>query len=1230
MRFASLLKPAAAGIDNILRLSALLAILDLSTQCTALFTPVSLPNLDLGPLGRIALAGNFDAISLYLYEEQQQSLSINNASHSQSLLMPLPNGALATLASADADILAMCPLVADNGTVTSVIIGGNFTSLERIESQGIASFDPATGLVTAIPGLSGRVMSLYCDQETDTVYVGGDFKRGNSTNAIGWSAKSGFSNLPFAGFNGPVTSIVKSDNGRIVFGGSFDGLGNTTTPSQKDQQIINLEAARITATSSSGIAGFTEPRNAICNGNSQDSAGNAWLLADQTPGFWRAEMNFGFEPTKLRLWNTHREGRGTKTFRFTALPDTGILNMTYTDPASGDTVACDARCPLSDDEDEKFRDFHFVNVVGMNGFQLDISDWYGSGGGFDGIELFQDDIFVYAINDFNEPRCADVEFGSKATATGNWRTTPSGQSSSDYLSVRAASDEKPSVSVTFEPDIKQSGNYSVTLYTPGCIQDNSCTTRGIVNVTATFSGQGSKPIQTTVFQTNNFDKYDQIYLGHVDANSGNFRATVNLSPARGQGTIDAVASRIRFELISSTGGLNGLYEFDPSQKSVSTDFTDSALNRAGNSLDSGASISSLVWDDGVLFAAGKFSNSSYSNIMSFSDDKVTSLPDGGLNSLVTSLLLVDDLLFIGGNFSNTAKGDKEKKLRNVAAYSRTSESWVPLGAGVDGRVTSLASFPLNITADKTEVTVAVSGDFKHILAVEDKPEIAVSGFAVWVPSRKQWLQHLDVDQSAFYGKLTSSLEVLNTTLLAGSLVTGGIASRGAASLVEDNDVLLLRPLPIDIQQTQPERPSRKRATSDQDVTGVITGIFDKGSDRNLTILAGHFAARSTNGSTIENLLFLDGSNDDTVSGPGPGVDSESTFITIALQGDSLFAGGSVTGRIADTDVNGLVVYDLANTQYSSDQPPRLEGGVVVVNTIAPRPDTSEVYVGGQFESARSLPCPSVCNYQTESNQWIRPGDGLRGTVSVLRWSNKENLIAAGNLTVNGNSAMLASYDTEAQTWSAFNVNSTIPGPVTALCPAREDGSLFWIAGETSSGSSFITFYDGSTFHLIDNLFSDGTTIHGLQILGLSEDHEETDFLDKDQVLMISGQLQIPKFGTASAALYNGTTLIPFIITTTADGEPGSIAELFTENKNVLKGGRRGRPRGIVILVSFCFALACVFLIVVIGIILARIQRYRQGYVRAPQGTDRRPDLQRVPPEYLLDSLRQRAPGAPVI
>lgn len=358
------------------------------------FDPVPSPDLDLEPLGRIALTGNFDAISLYSYEQQREgSAAVYNGSQVQSLIAQLPNGALSPVSSADADILTLCSLstTEDDGDKNrAIVVGGNFTSMGGVESSGLALFEPTSGKVTGVSGLSGQVLALLCDSNSTTVYVGGEFTSSNSSNAIIWSPDSGFSDLPFGGFNGPVNSIVKDRDGRIIFGGSFDGLGNKTSPSLRDQQTINLETADISSDTSSTTPGFSDPRNVICNDNGQDGPDNTWLLPDDSPGFWRADMRFGFNPTKLRVRNTHQDGRGTKTFRFTALPDGGILNMTYVDPDSGDTVACEARCPLSDDPEEAFRDFRFVNVVGMSGFRLDVSEWYGPGGGFANIELFQD------------------------------------------------------------------------------------------------------------------------------------------------------------------------------------------------------------------------------------------------------------------------------------------------------------------------------------------------------------------------------------------------------------------------------------------------------------------------------------------------------------------------------------------------------------------------------------------------------------------------------------------------------------------------------------------------------------------------------------------------------------------------------------------------------------------------------------------------------------------------
>lgn len=861
------------------------------------------------------------------------------------------------------------------------------------------------------------------------------------------------------------------------------------------------------------------------------------------------------------------------------------------------------------------------------------------------------------MEDFNEPSCAGLPFGSSVTKSGGWTVTPSQESAADYLSAKVNPSQDSSASVTFKPDIRQSGNYSVIIYTPGCIQDGTCATRGVVNVTGEFESSGGNPAQALISQRNNYDKYDEIYSGQVDANSGEFSPFIKVTPERGQGEVDIVASRVQFQLKSSNGGLNGLYEYDPTEKEArAANLTKSAVAMAGAALDPDAKIKSLAWEDGTLFVGGNFSNSSTQNLFSLTDEKTSSLPDDGLDSAVNSMLVLDGLLYVGGNFSNTIKGNNDE-LNGVAIYDISEKSWRSMGSGVSGPVTSVVRFPLKIS-DKTETTVAVSGDFTEIKEAKGRDSISARGFAVWVPSEKKWLQELKVEQMAYVGQISASLKLDkdDETLLAGNLATGGIASHGAVSLNEDNDKLDLKSLPINIKlDDSMESSKRKRSFEKEDAQGVLTGLFDKSSGRNMTILAGHFTATNSDDSTINNLLFLNGAKDDAVTGAGSGVEDKSTFLALGIQGDLLFAGGVVQGRVADSDVNGLVVYDLAKSKYISGQPGILDGGDVIVRSIAPRPDSSDVYIGGHFQSAGSLPCPSVCNFAIESEQWKRPGAGMQGNVSTLLWATGTKLIAAGNLTVNGNHSMLATYDTEEEQWSVLSGSGSdrIEGEITAVGPARDDGSELWIAGKSTSGSTFLVLYDGEEFRSVGSLFGDSTTIQGLQVLTVKKDHDSNKFLDKNRVLLVTGQLQLPDFGIVSGGLYNGTTIEPFILSSMFDGKPGSIRGLFSENKIDLPGSgklemnylwvltsrvsdtsfsslAKPRPRGIVVLISFCIALGWIFLLVLVGMLVNKIRRRNQGYVTAPQGTDRKPDLKRVPPEYLLDSLRHRAPGVPTV
>ncbi|SLM34363.1 Soluble quinoprotein glucose/sorbosone dehydrogenase [Lasallia pustulata] len=1216
MRLSSLFSPTAAEIASVVRLWLIWTHLAVTTQGVS-FDPVS-TNLDLSQLGRVALAGDFDAISLYTY--QQQSENSFSANGSQSLIIQMPNGAFASLGSADADIMAMCEFVMKNGQSAGVVVGGNFTSFDGLEAQGVALYNPTTSQITPLPGLSGKVTALLCDQETNTVYVGGEFKGANSTNAVIWIGTTGWANLPFAGFNGPVSSIVKAPNGNVIFGGSFNGLGNTTTPINKDQQVVNLQSAIISAGSSTITDGFSDPTSIICKTSGQDGAGNTWLLADNTPGYWEAQMNFG----------------GTKTFRFTAFPINGIMNFTYADPATGQNATCDARCPLSSNISAPYTDFRFVNVIGMNGFRIDISDWYGSGGGLDGVELFQDDIYAYAVGSLNEPSCANINLGSNSTTTGPWSVTPSGQSTSEYLTadLTGPNIDSGSASVVFMPDIKQAGNYSVTVYTPGCQQDNTCSTRGIANISGVFASgvQPGVPVPTQVYQTNYFDKYDQIYHGYVDANSDSFRPTVTLTPASGQNNgITLVAQRVRFQLLESTGGINGLFEYNPNQATIDTDFSNSSFDQAGTNLVPGATITSLTVTNGKTYIGGNFSGNGFENIFAVTDGNSTSLPGGGLNAAVSTTFVFEDLLYIGGNFTNTATG-ATPGLNNVAAFNTSSQAWQALGAGVNGRVNSIVPLILNITSGQPETCITLNGNFDQVLASGSSNSTTVHGLAVWVPSHKNWLQNLNIVTTAVSGQLTAAVNVSSVAeqLLAGTISSQGL---GIVDTVELSTVgpLTLNSLGVNFQPQQVSSSSmRKRAVSGQNVTGAVTGLFYNSGGLNVTVLGGHFTATASNGSDINNLIFINATSGGgkEVTGIGSGLTADSVFLALATQGSTLYAGGTISGSIGGSNTNGLILYDLARATYSSPQPPALVGSNVAVNAISTRPNTAEVYVGGKFDSAGSFSCPSVCMF--ESGQWNRPGSGLGGSVAAMIWQGSTQLLAGGNLTVSSNATSLAAYDAKAQRWSAVQgAANAVPGPVTALSPANNDGSQFWVAGEATNGSAFLIKYDGSNFQSIGDVLGARTTIRGLSILQLSKNHGSNSLVSAQQTLLVTGQLELPNFGNASAALFNGTTFTPFILSNAGNG-PGSLSQVFSEKQMDFAKMGGHMALGLVVLIALACALGAIFLLVVAGIFIERYRRKAEGYHSMPNSYPEKPtNMGRIPPEHLFGSLGQgsRAPGA---
>lgn len=993
---------------------------------THALTPTAAPaaNLDLSKLGRVALAGDFDSISLYQYEGQSENTL--NTNGSQSLLTRYPNGAFQSLGLSDAYIEAMCTFRRD-GQVQGVVLGGNFTSIAGVKAQSVALWDPDSGDVTPLPGINGKVSSLYCDGDSGTVYVGGMFTAGNSTNAMAWTTQ--WTDLPFAGFNGPVATIEKNAAGNIVFGGEFDGIGVSTGGNSSggagiipNGQVINLAGGDIGATGTTTTAGFDDPSNIICK-SGEDGPGNTWLLADNTGGWWEGQFSFGFIPTKLRLYNTKYQGRGTKTFYFENLNNGGVLNLNYID-VDGKNQSCSSTCPLPENN-STYQDFFMVPPVGMDAFRIFITEWYGDGGGLAGIEMFQDQLYSFAINDFNEPQCDGVSQGSSSTvtpATGLWNRIPNnGQTSSDYLSAYLTTTEQVDSmpSVTFMPSIAQSGNYSILVYTPGCLQDNTCSTRGTVNLTGIMAT--GHLVSTTITQTNYYDKFDQVYYGYVDVDSGSLTPSVTLAPLENQTLPQTiVAQRVRFDIVTSTGGgLNGLFEYNPNQATVSTNYQNSAIDSAGADLNAGAYINVVVSYNSDIYAAGSFSGNGMQNIMKIGSS-ASSLPGKGVNANVNALYVDGSTLYLGGNFTNTVDSS-EQGLNNVGAFDLDNQEWVILGAGVDGTVWELVPLTLNVTAGNEEDCITVNGDFTSVNAYSGNDAFDAEGFAVWVPSKNAWLNNIPNADVSISGKLLTFTDVpgLMWPLYAGQITSQANDISGAAELLGSGNPELLS-LGIQIQPAASSSSMSKRAIDSQNFTGVYTGYFYDEDNRNVTVLGGHFSADASDGSTVHNLLFVDNSDSTQKVTGATELDSDSTIISIDRYNNLAFAGGLLSGTVDGNDIAGLIVYDLDTLAIASPHPPALGGGDVIVNAVAAQPDSSAVYVGGNFDEAGSLPCPTLCYYDASTQQWNTPGLGLSGTITAMFWASKDDLIIAGDLTVGNNKTTMATYDsrTKKQTFSS--------------------------------------------------------------------------------------------------------------------------------------------------------------------------------------------------------------------
>ncbi|KAK9458267.1 cortical protein marker for cell polarity-domain-containing protein [Dipodascopsis uninucleata] len=1190
---------------------------------------ITLPDVDFQTAGKIALGGNFQGLSLVEYRGQQSDSNghIDCSDSTDALVFELPSNYFIQADTTNGIINGLCSV--DD----AIYFGGSFTTIGSLNTGAAAGFNTTTDEVFELgDGLPTTINTVYCDTENKLVYFGGTF---NGSVAIWNVTHQIWNSVPFGGFESGVVNSIVSLNNNIIFGGKFDVLGNSSSSRSVDDivtlQSINLETASISTIASSN-GSYSDPRSVICSA-SEDAEKSTWLLEDGQIGLWTANFSYEFFPTKLRLRNSGVEGYSTKLFRLVAYPNNGILNFTYTDWNTGETASCDAFCPLPNITEKSYQDYEFVNVIGVTGFSIYVLEHYGNGGGLSEVAIYQEQVMVYAVDEFNEPTdCGEASSSvSKSVIEGSWDVVTS--ASTYYMMAYVANDTiVNSTFVDFYPDISVSGNYSILLFTPGCKLDSTCDYRGQVNATI-FPKLNGDSFYSTIYQTNYYEKYDTIFNGYFDVSDETFRPYVRLQALTGQNELVIVAEKMHFVLTSTYDSINGLFEFDPKNYSSNGNVTPTsyvsktAVNNAGNLLDDDAEILSLVVVNSSLVVGGDFKSNNFTNFFVLDDDGECKVADHGLNGTVKDMILSKDekSVIVGGEFGHT--GNLSSDLQYIASYSLKNSSWSGMNGGLNGPVNSIERLVIKGN-DSVVSALAVSGNFSQILKTSKDSAETVNGLALWIESEENWSDRTDMTLPYLAGCISSSAEMDNSEyIIGGDINYQTLKSSGFATL---DGSLNVSKTSVDFMRAGSKNSNHKRSQipfiSHSNSPEIYTGTFLSINGSLYTVVGGRFSI-TANETIYDNLVIF---NEKGMIGGFVSDEISSNYVlsTFNYKNTSLILGGSISGEIATSTVDGIVIWDLLSNNFSSVQPEPLSAVErPIVHSIAARPGTNDIVVAGSFSMAGSLDCKDLCVLNMESNKWSSVTPGISGNISSVVFIDSNTLIVSGNMTTgDGIKNYFAQYTFETDSWNTLGVQSSLlPGPVDIFVSFTNSVSNAIVAGTyADNGTSYLLGYTGSDWKSLLDVEDPRTVIYDMQSLMLTKSYERNSTLiPEDSILLVTGNIVLSSYGNVSAAFFDGDSWTPYIVSTTEDGEAGSIFTVITQFSSEIEMLRQESTAhhlkvGYVILIGLAISLVLIFIIIAIGLFIAFWRRRSSGY-RFPSNYDTAV-WQSLPPSALFAEM----------
>ncbi|KAI8636887.1 cortical protein marker for cell polarity-domain-containing protein [Parasitella parasitica] len=1156
--------------------------------CLASF--VTHPNINFDPVERLGISGSYSGISLYKDTKQ-----LTQIPRSTSSVVSLSNDTLRLIASSNINgsIYDACMLS------NKLFIAGNFSTIKGQSVNNIASIDLKINQLRPLKyGLDGPVHSLYCDTANQQLYVGGSFIAPVDISMINYSdslsqfgggialwKNDQWQGLPWKGVNGPVYSIIKSNKNSMLFAGEFNATTDGQPYHAPATQPIRLSSASVTATNTASNS--ATPGSIVC---ADVTNASPWILSDGVKGTWQVTfLEYSVNPVLIRISNSKLRDHQTNQFSIRSLTDATTYQLSYFDPDTNLTKTCSTNCSLSNNTNVLHQDFRITNISLASGIAIDINSWYGVGGGLASVKVFQSEIFAYAVDPPGTNICAPTTITNnntllpKISAVGDWASS---NTSIPYLLNQVSKADLASPpSVTFYPNIAESGIYQVLLYSPGCATDN-CVGRTDVDATVSAS-PFEKPNTTTVTPSSVLSQ--SIFTGYFVVSSS-FTPSVRLELGKnttfsGNATMTFAAHAVQFIKIPSVDALSSIIQYNISKPVINA--TSIPWGQLPDAMSSNSIVKSMALSSDGVYIAGSFtgtdkSKTKYTNVVKYDTNigQLKALQNEGVGGTVESLVCTDNELYVGGSFAklagtNTTSSDN---LSNVARYDIQKGTWSALHGGVDGPVKAM-----NWIKDKQ--SIVVSGEFSQLLKTSNEAySNSTAGTAIWSTERNLWDTTSDIPYLS--GVVYSIINFNKNDYFIGSIKSAQrYQSRGISFISKDST---LSPFDAFYPGGSSNSSIRVGVLYTKEHTASKLAKRDVSTESSNSTHAAIFGGQFTLSGNIQNVAIYENG----VWSGVQGADWQGTINTMAVNNDLLYVGGRFTGPSS----NNLAVFNLSSKALSlGPEVKTLDGSPASVNIIRHVSSQNTMIVGGNFTSVGSMPCSSICSINTTSLQWSTLGSGLLGQVSDVQFINGK-LVAAGNISLNNSPLAIAEYDFANNTWGPFGT-ADLPGPSSSISYNSITKQVY-VSGQSSDApaAAYIRIWDGQQFIAPRKELGPGSSIAGLSMLPVITANSSA-----QSVLLVSGFINLGELGNVSAAFFDGDEWTPYLVTSDANGDVSSglnsifyvdPALFFTSSLNA--GGSMAQP--LVIIVSIAISLGIVFLIVLLCMLYVYFKRKRDSKI----------------------------------